>query len=393
MRVCIYIITLMTLAVACMKEKQTESHRKENVETLYTCSMHPQIIHNTPGLCPICGMELVPIGSSHNGLIKLTDAQAKLANITTLKISGGSSAKTTVVNAVLTFNQDRSQVISSRAEGRIEKLFVKQTGVVLKKGMPLYILYSETLLALEKEYLVAKDQAENIQDKKFTKYADAARQKLLLYGMTETQIAHLSENKNPEDHVTFFAPGDGLVTEISVEEGQYVEEGATLFRLEDTRSIWVEAELYPHDVPLVNTGDEISVMSESNGDMINAHVSFVAPAYKENTQLVIMRAVINNEMHTLKPGMQVKVILKSLPHANIIVPSHAVIHDAQGAYVYVEAEHNIFFPKIVTTGNEDVDDVEIVEGLNEGDVIASTGAYLLHSESILKAPIQNKTVN
>jgi Cu(I)/Ag(I) efflux system membrane fusion protein len=387
MRVCIFIITLLALAVSCKKEQQVETHSKGESETLYTCSMHPQIVRDKSGTCPICGMELVPTGSLQNGPIKLTDSQVKLANISTIKISESNSAKVIVTNATLTYNQDETYVISSRIEGRIEKLFVKQTGVIVKKGEPLYTVYSETLLTLQKEYLLAKEQAEKLKDKKFDKYADVAREKLLLYGLTTTQIKQLSENKNPMDDVTFFASANGALTEIFVEEGQYISEGARLFRLENLQSIWAEAELYPQDVSVVKPGDEVNVMTgPSDTEVIKAHVSFIAPAYKANTQIVIMRAVINNERLKLKPGMQVKVMLRASSHHGITVPSDAVIHDAQGTYVYVEAAHNTFFPKAVTTVNEEADEIEIVEGLNDGDVIASTGVYLLHSESVLKSP-------
>jgi len=278
-------------------------------------------------------------------------------------------------------------VISSRAAGRIEKLFVKETGRMVKKGEPLYQIYSETLLTLQREYLLAKEQFETLgsTEKRYKSFFDAAKRKLVLYGLTEAQIEKLDGNKDIQSRITFLATASGIVTEISATEGQYVAEGASLLRLENVNSLWVEAELYPNETSLVKAGDKLNVrVSGFENTPAEANVTFLSPEFRANTQITVMRAAINNPDLIYKPGMQAQIWFTHSSRKALAVPVDAVIRDGKGTHVYVQKGLNTFRPQMVKTGLEDFDKVEITEGLNEGDTVAVTGAYLLYSEIILK---------
>jgi Cu(I)/Ag(I) efflux system membrane fusion protein len=387
------ILALSVLAFGCSSDKAEDhtAHDHATEVTKYTCPMHPNVIQDSPGKCPVCGMDLVkksnaPQSGSPSDLM-LTDSQIKLANITTQKVSSQSIGQTVVVNARLATNQDQSQIVSSRAAGRIEKLFTKETGRTIRKGEPLYQLYSESLLTLQREFLLAKEQFETLggTEKRYKSFYDAAKRKLVLYGLSENQVEKIGESKVIQNTVTFLSPATGTISELSVAEGQYVSEGSLLMKIENTSKLWLEAELYPTETSLVKEGDKINAkISGYETESREATIEFLSPEYRANTQIVSMRASLSNPDLKYQPGMQAQVFFSHSAKKGLAVPSDAVIRDGNGTHVYVQRGRNTFRPQMVKTGIEDFDRVEITEGLVEGDTVAVTGAYLLYSEIILK---------
>jgi Cu(I)/Ag(I) efflux system membrane fusion protein len=387
------ILALSVLAFGCSSDKAEDhtAHDHATEVTKYTCPMHPNVIQDGPGKCPVCGMDLVkktnaPQSGSASDLM-LTDSQIKLANITTQKVSSQSIGQTVVVNARLATNQDQSQIVSSRAAGRIEKLFTKETGRTIRKGEPLYQLYSESLLTLQREFLLAKEQFETLggTEKRYKSFYDAAKRKLVLYGLSENQVEKIGESKVIQNTVTFLSPATGTISELSVAEGQYVSEGSLLMKIENTSKLWLEAELYPTETSLVKEGDKINAkISGYETESREATIEFLSPEYRANTQIVSMRASLSNPDLKYQPGMQAQVFFSHSAKKALAVPSDAVIRDGNGTHVYVQRGRNTFRPQMVKTGIEDFDRVEITEGLVEGDTVAVTGAYLLYSEIILK---------
>lgn len=390
------IIALAVTLFACKHKKQEGEHtghdnaKEESAGRRYTCPMHPNVIQDAPGTCPVCGMDLVAKTSTATGStndLMLTDSQLKLANITTQRVLIQPIGQTVVVNGRLAENEDLSEVVSSRAAGRIEKLFVKETGRPIRKGEPLYELYSETLLILQREFLLAKEQYDALgsTEVRYKSFLDASRRKLLLYGLTNAQVDDLSKNKNAQDRITFLSPASGIVTQISASEGQYVPEGGSLMRIENTSNLWLEAELYPNEATLAKVGEKIHVrISGFDNQLIEATVTFFSPEFRANTQIMLMRASIANPTLAFKPGMQAQVFFSHSGKKALSLPVDAVIRDGNGTHVYVQRGRNTFRPQMVKTGIEDFEKVEITEGLVEGDTVAVTGAYLLYSEIILK---------
>lgn len=386
----IFLLSLV-LFIACTNEQSKESHaeHEHTAAETYTCPMHPQVKSDKPGTCPICGMDLVKVdkSSSTNNDLMLTDSQIKLANITTQKVSRKAIGQTVAINGRLAVNEQSSEAISSRVAGRIEKLFVKESGQAVKQGEPLYVLYSETLLTLQQEYLLAKEQYESLgqTEKRYKSFLESAEKKLLLYGLTKSQISNLSNKSSLQPRITFLSPASGIVTEINSSEGQYVSEGGMLYRIEDVSNLWIEAELYPGETSLVKTGDKVSVrVAGGNDETIQAIVNFLSPEYRSNSQITIMRASLENKSLKYKPGQQVQVFLTHSSKEAISVPTDAVIRDGKGSHIYRQAGTNTFRPVMVKTGVESFDQVEITEGISEGDTVAVSGAYLLYSELILK---------
>lgn len=390
MKTILLYLVVFSLIIGCSGEREEGQVGHNRVEAAkYTCPMHPQVVQENPGACPICGMDLVKVNQMEKSGadLMLTGSQMKLANITTQKVSMKTIGQTVAINGRLTVDESKGEIISSRAAGRVEKLFIKETGQSIKQGQPLYVLYSEILLTLQQEYLLAREQYEVLgkTEKRYKSFFDAAERKLLLYGLAKSQISKLSRN-SLQPRVTFLSPSSGVITEINAAEGQYVAEGTALYKIEDIGSLWVEAELYPNETSLVKAGDKVrvSVSGGTETSTIEAKVTFLSPEFRNNSQVTVMRASINNPGNLLKPGQFAQVYLTHSSHQAIAVPADAVIRDGQGSHVYVQSGHNTFRPQMVTTGVQGFDEVEIADGLNEGDTVAISGAYLLYSEIILK---------
>jgi len=352
----------------------------------YVCPMHPDVVKDGPGQCPVCGMDLVPTSKGHQDSetvdIMLNESQIRLANIMTAPVRGGTMQTATAIQGQLKVDEQKSQVISSRSTGRIERLFVKETGGQVVKGQPLYVLYSEALLTLQREYLIARAQYQRGGESEHYKpLLNAAEQKLRLYGLTTAQIQSLRDDALAP-RITLTAPTSGIVTAIEASEGQYVSEGSVLYRLDDISSLWVEAEVYANELPLVREGDRIRVAM--NGEMVGATIDFVSPEYRNNTQIAVLRASVKNPDHKWKPGSFVEVLIDRLSSEGVRIPVDAVIRDAHGAHVYVTSGRNNFVPRPVKTGMEDAYEVEVNDGLSPGDTVVVTGAYLLYSEYVLR---------
>lgn len=377
----------IALFVACTPKPTSDQHAHG---TTYTCPMHTDVIRAEPGKCPVCGMDLVLVEKktteTHKGLM-LSDSQIRLANITTQKAMIRQMGQTVVLNAKLAVDEEHTEVISSRAAGRIERLYIKETGRAVRAGEPIMEIYSETLITLQREYLLAVEQADQLgkTEPRYASFVTAARKKLLLYGLTERQVDQLTSGKTIQNRITFLAPAAGIVTSITASEGQYIEEGASLYRLEDIRELWVEAELYPGETALVKAGDKVSVKIVGFEHVPSAAiVTFVSPEYRDNSQVTVVRASLDNRQGIYKPGMQAQVFVSHSERKVLALPIDAVIREEKGSHVFVMTDKNTFEARIVTTGLEDVDWVEITSGLKEGEVVAITGAYLLHSERTLK---------
>lgn len=370
----------------CGDSQHKNEQARESAQT-YTCPMHPQVVQHEMGTCPVCGMDLVLFAKNSSAALQLDENQIALANITTLPIGIHGVESYTELNGRLVVNPEKTAYISSRIAGRLERLYVRQTGEQINKGQPLYQIYSEQLASLQQEYLLALEQVAQFPgDRTFMQILSAARQKLILYGQSEGQLNVLKRNKKANALITYHAPESGVVAEISATEGTYVAEGSPILRVEGYQSLWVEADVYPADLQKVKTGQQLKVVVpgwEDQPQMVK--VQFVSPALQPGTQVSQIRAEIPNLKSQWQPGLQAKIYLASTSKdSSLSLPVDAVIRDGKGAHVWIEKGKGKFEPQAVTTGVESADKVEIITGLKTGDRIVVTGAYLLYSEYILK---------
>ncbi|HEX7365934.1 MAG TPA: efflux RND transporter periplasmic adaptor subunit [Pelobium sp.] len=353
----------------------------------YTCSMHPQIVEDHPGTCPICGMDLVKVQDTNTNEIILDDNQIRLANIKTQKISHNDYKNSTLLNARVVSSPESTVVISSRFKGRIEKLYRREIGANIKNGSPLYQIYSEELLTLQKEYLLNKKlQSEFPSEPVYKKLADASQSKLQLYGLSNQNIAHL-KNTAQKGTITVYAHENGVITDIAVEEGQYVSEGMQTFTLENFSKVWVEADLYPQEAKNIALGTLVKVLINGNSQI--ARVEFLSPQLNTNSQIFTLRTSITNPKQQYFPGMKASVSLNSNTQKDALtLPVNAIIRTDNGAYIWIKQQHG-FVRKAVKIASENENNVLLKDNLPANAELVTSGTYLLESEYKLRTGKNN----
>lgn len=367
-----------------------EIHENQNQQ--WTCSMHPQIMQPEPGNCPICGMDLIPAETTAEGLaineFKISENAMALANIET-SIIGSEILRSInlVLSGKIKENESTNSIQTAHFGGRIEKLFVNSTGEKVNKGQLLASIYSPELVTTQKELLTALQ----------TKSSDpsiykAVRNKLKLWKLSEKQIKTLENSKEVISEFPIYANVAGVVTMKMVDEGNYVKEGQGLFMISNLTTVWADFDAYEKQIPLIHSGDEIIISSNSNPNQnIQGKISFIDPILNTSTRTVIVRALLNNSKGALKPGMFVKGILKSSGKINegkvrIVVPKTAVLWTGTRSVVYVKKQgvEPVFEMRHVTIGNETNENYEIVEGLNENEEIVTNGTFTVDAAAQLQ---------
>lgn len=387
MKYIIALVTSLILLVSCGKRKQVTAASS----IYYTCSMHPQVIQNKPGNCPICGMQLIQVNNSTAAKadeISLSKEQIELGNIHSDTIGKSSIGDRLVLTATLNFDQMKATSVSSRVMGRVERLYYKNLGDFVKKGSPLFDLYSEELNNAKQEYLLALDKrktfaSETVID--FDQLIQSSRNKLLLWGLSEQQISELEKNKKANPVTTFYSSANGYITQMDIREGDYVMEGGTIVKLADLSTLWAEAQVYTSQMAGISSSSTASVqLPDFENKEITGKIDFVNPEINPDTRINLIRVSIPNSGNQLKPGMPAYVILKSPKQQSLTLPIDAVIRDGKGATVWIQTGSNSFKSIMVETGLESDDRIEIKSGLKEGDVVVTSGVYLLQSEFIFK---------
>ena len=387
MRYIIIAITAILFFTSCKSKNET----LQDPDTYYTCSMDPQVVEYKPGKCPICKMDLTPVkkkNGENKDELQLSEQQIQLGNIQTDTIRNGTIGDQLVLTATLNFDQMKTTSVSSRVMGRVERLYYKNLGDYVKKGSALYEIYSEDLNNAKQEYILALDKkkvfaAESVID--FDQLIQSARNKLLLWGLSEAQIAELKQSKIATPTTTFYSTAGGYITQLDIREGDYVMEGGTIVKLADLSALWAEAQVYTSQMAEVNSNSVAIVqLPDFDNKEIKGKIEFVNPEINPDTRINLIRVSIPNPGNQLKPGMPAYVLLKSPQRTSLTLPIDAVIRDGKGATVWVQTGKNTFKSVMVQAGLESGDRIEIKSGLKEGDIIVLTGAYLLHSEYVFK---------
>ena len=376
----------LLLATACKNKKPVEVTK---ADVYYTCSMHPQIVQEKPGTCPICHMELIPVKktSETKDEMMLSDEQIQLGNIQTDTLGRTLTGDKVVLTATLNFDEMKVNTVSARITGRIDRLYFKNTGDFIKKGDHLFDLYSEELNTAKQEYLAALERQQELGNSiiDFKQLLQSAKNKLHLWGVSESQIDALAKTKQFSPLTAFYSTATGYVTELPIKEGQYVMEGGVVVKLADLSTLWAEAQVYASQLASVDYQGVATVqLPDMPGAAITGKVTFANPEISTDTRINLLRISIPNTSNQLKPGMPAYVVLKSRAGKALTLPIDAVLRNGQMALVWVQTANNTYKRKMVETGLESGDRIEIQSGLQNGDVVVVSGAYLLNSEYIFK---------
>ena len=381
----IIIISALFVFASCKNKKATLVNKDE----YYTCSMHPQIMQDKPGTCPICHMELIVVKRTNTAAdeIMLNDEQIRLGNIQTDTIRNGIIGDKVILTATLNTDESRVNSINARIMGRIDRLYFKNMGDYVSRGAHLYDLYSEELNNAKQEYIVAIEKQQSLDNSiiDFNRLLQSAKQKLLLWGMSEAQVNELAKTKKASPLTSFYSNESGFITELPVMEGQYVSEGSTVVKLANLSSLWAEAQVYTSQLSAIDLKGTATVQfPDIPGKEWKGSIEFANPEIVSDSRLNLVRVSIPNPNGLLKPGMPAYVSIKSKELNTLTLPSDAVLRDGKMNVVWVQSGKNSYKMKMVQTGLESGDRLEIKSGLQNGDVVVTRGAYLLNSEFVFK---------
>ena len=386
---------------------KSENHlESEHQNEVYTCSMHPEIIRDKPGDCPICGMFLVkkvrenhPVEDSSVGnLLKPTD-NFIVGNFETTVPKDTVLSTEIKLPGIVAYDPNSSVSIAARISGRIERLYVNYKYQKVNKGQKLFDLYSPELLTEQQNfvYLISND-SENIAIIK------ASKQKLLLYGMTESQINSLVSTKRVNPILSIYSPASGVIqgtesmiiggssamintttTEnLSVKEGDYIKKNQTVFKLLNTDKVWGVFNVIQSYSSLIKIKQPIKISTEfDENEMINTNINFIEtqlnPADKTNR----IRVYLNNSNLKLPIGLRLEGIVKTNPTKGIWIRKQAIVSLGNKKIVFKKMG-NGFKATVLKTGIEIDEFIQVINGVSIHDTIAKNGSYLIDSESFVK---------
>lgn len=377
---------LCALLPAGCKNKKTAA----DPNVYYTCSMDPQVVADKPGKCPICKMELTAVKKSsltQTEDLQLSQQQVQLGNIQTDTIAAANMENEVVLSGTLNLNRSKTSAVSARVMGRVEKLYVKNVGDYVSKGVPLYELYSEELNNAKQEYMLALQRRKLFREQSvidFETIIQSAGNKLRLWGMTEQQIKELEHQQQASLTTTFYSSESGYVTAVDITEGIYVMEGGTIIQLADLSTLWAEAQVYATQLAKIPRSGVATVQIPDAHVELSGKIEFLNPEIDPDSRINIVRITVPNQGNKLRPGMPVYAHINTAQKYTLSLPTDAVIRGNKGATVWLKTGDNTFRSQMVTTGIESEGIVEITQGLKSGDIVVVRGAYLLHSEYIFK---------
>jgi Cu(I)/Ag(I) efflux system membrane fusion protein len=385
------LVSLLGILILASCQSRTKNTAKSDPDIYYTCSMDPQVVESHPGKCPICHMELTVVHKSqqpqHADEIKLSPEQILLGNIRVDTIRSASLGNETVLTGTVNFDQSALNAVGSRISGRIERLYVKNIGDPVSKGARLYDLYSEELNNAQQEYLLIlqKQKALGNSIVNYNDLAQSAKSKLLLWGLTEARINELAATGKAATTTPFYSTAGGSITELDVKEGDYVTEGGTILKLAGLSTVWVEAQVYTSQLAEFNSAANVDVrFPDLAGKTMQGKITFVNPEVDPSTRINLIRIAVSNKDNLLRPGMPAYVILKNPQRKALSLPTGAVLRNGTMSTIWVETAQNTFKSRMVQTGQEGDGFVEIKSGLQPGDAVVTSGAYLLQSEYIFR---------
>lgn len=373
------------------------SAHAETTKTLFTCGMHPAVIQDHPGNCPICGMKLTPIkkgasadASANPSAIAVDAATQQNMNLRTAEIQSGPLRKTIRTVGTIDYNETALAEVSTRFRGWIEKLHVDATGQLVHRGEPLFELSSPDIYQPQLDFLIAVTNKFKNFKSVIAQYNTGVRN-LKLLGFQDDQIAEIETNRQILKSFNITAPISGFVVEKNAVAGQMVDAGIKLYRIADLGIVWVIAQVYEQDLPFVKLGQEAIVKVASLPDReFRGRVTFVYPTVDEKTRTAKVRLEFENPGYFLKPGMFVSALIHAeLAESVVLVPESAVLRSGTKNTVFVALDGGKFEGHEVTLGVEAENNFcEVITGLRAGERVVTSGQFLLDSESQLREAIE-----
>jgi Cu(I)/Ag(I) efflux system membrane fusion protein len=419
-----------------------ESQETAGVQ-LYSCGMHPDIISEEPGNCPICGMTLTPIKSTAaatkpegerkikywrapmdptyvsdepgkspmgmdlvpvyedeiaEGAISIDPVTVQNMGLRTALVETGELTRTIRTVGHVDYDEKKLYIVNTKITGWIERLHVNTTGEVVQKGRPLLEIYSPELVSTQEEYLTALKNYSELKDSPYEEaracaleLLNSTQKRLEYWDIDQSQIEALKRNREIKKTLTLHSPADGVVLHKNAVEGAHVKAGSDLFRIADLSTVWVLGHIFEYELPYIESGQTAQMnLSYLPGESFEGEVTYIYPYLDQKTRDVKIRLEFANPGYRLKPEMYADVVIESeLSGDRILIPEEAVIRSGKREIVFVDMGEGKYAPREITTGVSGQGDVvEVKRGLMVGEMIVVSGQFMLDSESKTQEAIQ-----
>ncbi len=407
-----------------MTKETAVEHAVKHLDPKYVCPMHPNIVQDQPGDCPICGMDLVPLeqdtadsGGERKILyykhphdpsitsdkplkdsmgmdyipvyddgggasVKISPALVQNLGVRTEKAEVGRLWKRIDTVGYVDFDENMISHVHLRTDGWIEKLMVKSEGERVKKGDLLFELYSPTLVNAQDEYIQALTSRSN-------RLISASRERLLSLGVNEDQIKQLAKTRKAQQRVKIYAQQDGIVSHLAAREGMFVKPRMEVMTLADLSSIWIQVEVFERQADWVEVGKPAEIkVSYLPGRTWEGNVEYVYPSLDPKTRTLRARLKFDNPDEALKPNMFATVTIFGGAEKDVVsIPREALIRTGKEERVILSIGDGRFAPRKVISGIESGDRIQIVRGLSGGEDVVVSSQFLLDSEASVKASL------
>ena len=411
-------LALVLLAVAIVGGPSLETGCRKDAPPAvakvkrYHCPMHPEVVKDGPGDCPICGMKLVPIeeearaaepvgtpGPEELAPITIDPAKEQLLGLKTVAVTRAPFSTAIRTVGRVAYDERRVHHVHTRYEAYVEHVEADFTGKFVKRGEALAQLYSPEVYATQSEYLLALSAARSLSGSSVKSVAQggedllkAARQRLLLWDIAPADIDALEKRGEPARTLSIYAPISGYVTGRTAYHGMKVMPADSLFDIVDLSAVWVLADVYEYELPRLSLGQHATMtLSYWPGRSWTGTVSFIYPALDEKTRTIKVRLDFANPDQALRPEMFAQVVIHGKSRRALVVPDDVVLDSGTRKIVFLAPGGGKLVPREITVGDQADGMDEVREGLAEGDVVARGANFLVDSESRLKAALSAMT--
>src|SRR5881227_4184532 len=419
----IALVALLFVAASC--GKNGGSRKPSNVD-YYTCTMHPSVKSQTPGKCPICSMDLVPVmkrggeeaksqaspqtqdvksggemkdmpgmpgmktggetkGAQTSQFIVPVERQQQIG-VTYAKVKREPLRHTIRSVGMVVPDKGRNWQFVSRVDGYVQKLSVTAPGEIVDKGAPLLSIYSPDLLTSEREFvelLRMRDEAKS-KDARETpsRLINSAKERLHLWNVTDEQIDELQKTRKPQENLTLLSPFRGIVQSVPAEQGESVKVGDMLVEVADLSVVWVWAEFYENELPMLEVDQKIDVTAKSYpGEKFEGTISLINPFLEEAKRTAKVRIDIPNPDFKLRPAMYVNAELAMDMGEGLTIPVSAVMPTGTRNVAFINKGEGKLEPRIVQLGSKYGESYEVQSGLREGEQVVASANFLIDAES------------